>query len=61
MKHWNNGKRTTSISGLVSHLPRGQKVHGFQSSIKNIYGKIITALLHRECGGSRIPQPSGWG
>jgi UDP-N-acetylglucosamine--dolichyl-phosphate N-acetylglucosaminephosphotransferase len=18
-------------------------------------------LLHRECGGSRIPQPSGWG
>jgi len=45
MKHWNNGKRTTSISGLVSHLPRGQKVHGFQSSIKNIYGKIITALF----------------
>ncbi len=24
-----------------------------------IYGQPV--LLHRECGGSRIPQPSGWG
>jgi light-regulated signal transduction histidine kinase (bacteriophytochrome) len=29
--------------------------------IDPIMQKDIFSLLHRECRGSRIPQPSGWG
>ncbi len=65
MKHWSNGKRTISISGSVSHIARAQKVHGIQSSIKNISGKIITALylallciLFAQMASAQIPLAS---
>ncbi|MGV8126963.1 MAG: choice-of-anchor K domain-containing protein, partial [Methanothrix sp.] len=52
----------------MSHIARAQKVHGIQSSIKNISGKIITALylallciLFAQMASAQIPLASSFG